>query len=136
MNKSGPTGAIIGLGAVRAFVGGGNNDAGATHHIDYGFSEHRSTSFNAGAYESAHPDLIGKYASNDAGPISIPTKRPRHFDIASFGHGRRPAGLMLSGYLSHVLSSGILEIELISAGAFRPCAPAALGRVSAPLEIE
>ena len=45
---------------------GANNDAGATHYIDYGLSEHRSTSFNVGAYESAHPDLIGKYASNDA----------------------------------------------------------------------
>jgi hypothetical protein len=45
---------------------GANNDAGATHYIDYGFSEGRRTSFNVGAYESAHPDLIGKYASNDA----------------------------------------------------------------------
>ena len=34
--------------------------------INNGFSEHRSTSFNVGAYESAHPDLIGKFSSNDA----------------------------------------------------------------------
>jgi hypothetical protein len=45
---------------------GANNDAGATHYINNGFSEGRSTSFNVAAYESAHPDLIGKYASNDA----------------------------------------------------------------------
>ena len=45
---------------------GTNNDAGATHYIDAGFSEHRSTTFNVGAYESAHPDLIGKLQSNDA----------------------------------------------------------------------
>jgi hypothetical protein len=45
---------------------GANNDAGAKHYIDAGFFEHRSTSFNVAAYESAHPDLIEKYASNDA----------------------------------------------------------------------
>jgi hypothetical protein len=45
---------------------GANNDAGATHYINSGFSEHRSTSFNVGAYESAHPDLTGKFSSNDA----------------------------------------------------------------------
>ncbi|MGC2785187.1 MAG: hypothetical protein WA397_15435 [Roseiarcus sp.] len=41
---------------------GANNDAGAAHYITNG----HSTNFNVGAYESAHPDLIGKYASNDA----------------------------------------------------------------------
>jgi hypothetical protein len=45
---------------------GADNDAGATHYIDFGSSEHRSASFNVGAYESAHPDLIGKFSSNDA----------------------------------------------------------------------
>ena len=45
---------------------GANNDAGAKHYINNGFSEHRSTSFNVGAYKSAHPDLIGKFSSNDA----------------------------------------------------------------------
>ena len=45
---------------------GANNDAGATHYIKNGFYEHRSTSFDVGAYESAHPDLKGKYASDDA----------------------------------------------------------------------
>jgi hypothetical protein len=45
---------------------GANSDLGATHYIDNGFSESRSTAFNVAAYESAHPDLIGKYASNDA----------------------------------------------------------------------
>ena len=45
---------------------GANNDAGATHYIDSGLSEHRSTTFNVGAYESAHPDLIGKFSSDDA----------------------------------------------------------------------
>ena len=45
---------------------GADNDAGATHYIDSGFSERRSTTFNVGAYEFAHPDLIGKFSSNDA----------------------------------------------------------------------
>ncbi len=45
---------------------GANNDAGATHYIDFGHSEGRSTSFNVAGYESAHPDLIGKFSSNDA----------------------------------------------------------------------
>jgi hypothetical protein len=45
---------------------GANNDEGAAHYITNGHSEGRSTTFNVGAYESAHPDLIGKYASNDA----------------------------------------------------------------------
>lgn len=46
---------------------GANNDAGATHYIDYGFSEGRSADlFNVAAYKSAHPDLIGKYATTDA----------------------------------------------------------------------
>ncbi len=45
---------------------GANADAGATHYIDYGLNEGRSADpFNVGAYESAHPDLIGKYANND-----------------------------------------------------------------------
>jgi hypothetical protein len=35
-------------------------------NIDNGFSEHRSITFKVDAYECAHPDLIGKYASNDA----------------------------------------------------------------------
>ena len=46
---------------------GANNDAGATHFIDTGFFEGRTAnSFNVGAYESAHPDLLGKFNSNDA----------------------------------------------------------------------
>jgi len=46
---------------------GANNDAGASHFITNGFNEGRSAApFNVGSYESAHPDLIGKYASNDA----------------------------------------------------------------------
>ena len=46
---------------------GANNDAGATHYIDYGLNEGRSAApFNVAAYESAHPDLNGKYASDDA----------------------------------------------------------------------
>jgi len=46
---------------------GADADAGATHYIDYGLSEGRSADpFNVSAYESAHPDLIGKYASNNA----------------------------------------------------------------------
>jgi hypothetical protein len=44
---------------------GANNDTGATHYIDFGHSEGRSTR-NVAAYETAHPDLIGRYASNDA----------------------------------------------------------------------
>jgi hypothetical protein len=42
------------------------NDAGATHYIENGVSEHRSTSFNVGAYDSAHPEVIGKFSSNNA----------------------------------------------------------------------
>lgn len=46
---------------------GANNDAGATHYITNGLNEGRSAHpFDVGVYESAHPDLIGKYASNDA----------------------------------------------------------------------
>jgi hypothetical protein len=54
---------------------GANNDAGATHYIGYGFKEHRTTTFTfdnqvgaaaVGAYEAAHPDLQGKFATNDA----------------------------------------------------------------------
>ena len=46
---------------------GADADAGATHYIDYGLNEGRSADpLNVGAYESAHPDLIGKYANNDA----------------------------------------------------------------------
>jgi hypothetical protein len=45
---------------------GASSDLGATHYIQNGFSEGRSTGFNVAAYESAHPDLIGKFASNDA----------------------------------------------------------------------
>ena len=46
---------------------GANNDAGATHYIDYGLGEGRTAdAFNVAAYESAHPDLIGQFTSNDA----------------------------------------------------------------------
>ncbi len=46
---------------------GANNDAGATHYIDYGLGEGRTAdAFNVAAYESAHTDLIGKYANDDA----------------------------------------------------------------------
>jgi hypothetical protein len=46
---------------------GANADAGAAHYIQAGFLEGRAANaFNVAAYESAHPDLIGKYASNDA----------------------------------------------------------------------
>ena len=46
---------------------GADADAGATlDYIDYGLNEGRSSPLNVGAYESAHPDLIGKYANNDA----------------------------------------------------------------------
>jgi hypothetical protein len=44
---------------------GPNDDAGATHYIQNGFSEGRSTSFKVAAYESAHQNLIGKFASHD-----------------------------------------------------------------------
>jgi hypothetical protein len=44
---------------------GPNNDAGAAHYIDHGLTEGRSTSFDVAAYEHAHPDLIGVYATND-----------------------------------------------------------------------
>ncbi len=44
---------------------GANNDAGATHYIQYGQNEGRTTTFNVAGYESAHPDLIGKFSSND-----------------------------------------------------------------------
>ena len=44
---------------------GANNDAGATHYIDYGLNEGRSSSFNVQAYEAAHPDLLGEFATND-----------------------------------------------------------------------
>ena len=52
-----------------------NNDAGAAHYIDYGFNEDRVTAFTfdnqvgaaaVAAYETAHPDLQGKFATNDA----------------------------------------------------------------------
>jgi hypothetical protein len=45
---------------------GANNDAGAAHYIDFGLSEGGGTTFNVAAYETAHPDLIGKFSSNDA----------------------------------------------------------------------
>ena len=44
---------------------GSNNDAGATHYIDYGSNEQRSTAFDVAAYEQAHTDLIGAYATDD-----------------------------------------------------------------------
>jgi hypothetical protein len=45
---------------------GANNDAGASHFITNGLTEGRQAhAFDVGAYETAHPDLIGKYASND-----------------------------------------------------------------------
>ena len=46
---------------------GANNDAGANHYITSGVNEGRNCAgFNVGAYEQAHPDLIGHFASNDA----------------------------------------------------------------------
>lgn len=46
---------------------GANSDAGASHYIKNGRGEGRSAhSFNVAAYESAHPDLIGRYGSDDA----------------------------------------------------------------------
>jgi ELWxxDGT repeat protein len=45
---------------------GANNDAGATHYIDYGHNEGRVTTFDVAGYESTHPDLVGKFSSNDA----------------------------------------------------------------------
>ncbi|WP_316399050.1 hypothetical protein [Bradyrhizobium sp. 33ap4] len=46
---------------------GANNDAGAYHYIVYGSNEGRSgAGFNVAAYEQAHPDLIGKFATSDA----------------------------------------------------------------------
>jgi hypothetical protein len=46
---------------------GANNDAGATHYIQNGLLEGRNAqAFDVAAYEAAHPDLIGKFASNDA----------------------------------------------------------------------
>ncbi|MET4261100.1 hypothetical protein ABIC09_006067 [Bradyrhizobium sp. S3.12.5] len=46
---------------------GANNDAGAAHYITYGATEGRSRAgFNVAAYEQAHPDLVGKFATNDA----------------------------------------------------------------------
>lgn len=46
---------------------GANGDAGATHYINHGLNEGRSADpFNVAAYESAHPDLIGQYANDDA----------------------------------------------------------------------
>jgi hypothetical protein len=44
---------------------GANNDAGASHYITNGFSEGRSTSFDVAGYEAAHPDLQGRFATND-----------------------------------------------------------------------
>jgi hypothetical protein len=50
---------------IKAF--GANEQAGASHFITNGFDEGRSAApFNVVAYESAHPDLSGKYASDDA----------------------------------------------------------------------
>jgi hypothetical protein len=46
---------------------GANNDAGASHYITNGLTEGRQAqAFDVGAYQTAHPDLIGQYASNDA----------------------------------------------------------------------
>ena len=45
---------------------GACNDAGATHYIDYGHNEGRVTTFDVAGYESTHPDLVGKFSSNDA----------------------------------------------------------------------
>jgi microcystin-dependent protein len=46
---------------------GANNDAGATHFIQNGLNEGRNAqAFDVAAYEAAHPDLIGKFSSNDA----------------------------------------------------------------------
>ncbi|WP_426614773.1 hypothetical protein [Bradyrhizobium sp. McL0616] len=46
---------------------GANNEAGAVHYITYGEREGRSDAgFNVAAYQQAHPDLIGKFATNDA----------------------------------------------------------------------
>jgi hypothetical protein len=44
---------------------GANDDAGASHYINYGYNEGRSTSFDVAGYEAAHPDLQGIYATND-----------------------------------------------------------------------
>jgi microcystin-dependent protein len=46
---------------------GANNDAGASHYITNGLNEGRSAhAFDVAAYETAHPDLSGKFASPDA----------------------------------------------------------------------
>ena len=46
---------------------GASNDARAAHFIANGLNEGRiAARFNVAAYESAHSDLIGKYATNDA----------------------------------------------------------------------
>ena len=46
---------------------GADADAGAGHYIKNGLNEGRSACpINVSAYESAHPDLSGKYANNDA----------------------------------------------------------------------
>jgi hypothetical protein len=44
---------------------GANNDFGASHYITYGFDEGRTSSFDLAGYEAAHPDLQGRYATND-----------------------------------------------------------------------
>ncbi len=45
---------------------GANSDVGAAHYIDDGYYKGRNKRFNVAAYEQAHPDLNGKFGSDDA----------------------------------------------------------------------
>ena len=44
---------------------GANNGAGATHYTQSGEQAEHVTTFSVAGYESARPDFIGKFGSND-----------------------------------------------------------------------
>jgi len=51
---------------IKAF--GADNDAGATHFIDYGYNEGRTTTFDGLSYIADYTDLMNAFgANNDAG---------------------------------------------------------------------
>jgi hypothetical protein len=72
---------------INAFKSAGSGqavlDAGATHFIDYGYSEGRTTTFNGLDYIASYGDLINAFGANgDAGAYHLYRKwcerRPHH----------------------------------------------------------
>jgi hypothetical protein len=54
---------------------GANDQAGAAHFIDYGFNEHRSTTFDGLSYIAQYTDLMNAFGANDDAGASPTTLR-------------------------------------------------------------